>query len=197
MPAGEREDIPVALPKHAGPPGSRTSELLDQSSTAQPPPRAPLIERDGGSGAERPGSTLARAELEYPCGHWLCVSAAGSLILSHVCQHPRNSGCLLPCSGHHSAVLPMAPGPPSPTRSFAEVSLGNQVFSASQVGLGFLKWDPLGLAAQPWLSPMSSLLSLMYNKAKEVSPSGKKKKKGTKDHSSLGLLGQKLTHTQA
>lgn len=71
---------------------------------------------------------LARAELGYAPVDTGCVSLVQSLILSCVHQHPRYPGCLLPCPGHHSTVLPTAPGPCAPASSFAEVSLGKQFF---------------------------------------------------------------------
>lgn len=121
-----KRDIPVAHPQGCWAtwiPSIHTSELWTRAALPSHLLVLPIWRGNGGSGTEHPGSTLAGAELGCPCGHWLCVSGAGSLILPHVCQHPRYSGCLLPCSGHHGAVLPVAPGPRTPARSFAEVSL--------------------------------------------------------------------------
>lgn len=78
MLAGERKDIPVALPKDARPPGSHTFELWTRAALSSHLLVLPVWRRNGGSGAEHPPSTLARAELGYPCGYWLCVSGAVS-----------------------------------------------------------------------------------------------------------------------
>lgn len=134
--------------------------MLGHSGPKQPLPGALRMEREWWL-RNRASWLHPRAELGCLCGHWLCVSGAGSLILPHVCQHPRYSGCLLPCSGHHGAILPVAPGPHTPARSFAEVSLGKTVFPASRLRIRFWKWDPLGFAE---------------DKAKAVSPSGGKER---------------------